>query len=146
MAEIFHRVEVRVPMNRVIPALTEQAGLARWWTADTRAEAKQGAIAEFRFFDGKFVVKMKVEELSANQVRWRVIEGPEDWVGTEIVYALAPAESGADGTVVRFRHRGWRDGVDFMGHCSAKWAYFLLGLKAYLEGGNGTPHPNDLSI
>ena len=33
-----------------------------------------------------------------------------------------------------------------MGHCSTKWAYFLLGLKAGLEGGKATPWPDDMPI
>ena len=33
-----------------------------------------------------------------------------------------------------------------MFHCSTKWAYFLLGLKASLEGGKATPFPGDLQI
>ena len=33
-----------------------------------------------------------------------------------------------------------------MGHCSTKWGYFLLGLKASLEGGEGTPFPGELQI
>jgi hypothetical protein len=28
-----------------------------------------------------------------------------------------------------------------MAHCSARWAYFLLSLKSYLETGKGTPFP-----
>jgi hypothetical protein len=31
-----------------------------------------------------------------------------------------------------------------MAHCSARWAYFLLSLKSYLETGRGTPFPEDL--
>jgi hypothetical protein len=33
-----------------------------------------------------------------------------------------------------------------MHHCSTKWAYFLLALKAQLEGGRGTPYPDDMKI
>jgi hypothetical protein len=33
-----------------------------------------------------------------------------------------------------------------MHHCSTKWAYFLLGLKAGLEGGAATPYPDDMKI
>ena len=29
---------------------------------------------------------------------------------------------------------------------STKWAYFLLGLKAGLEGGSATPYPGDMAI
>ena len=40
-----------------------------------------------------------------------------------------------------FTHAGWREPVEFMDHCSTKWASFLLGLKARLEAGDGTPFP-----
>jgi hypothetical protein len=48
--------------------------------------------------------------------------------------------------VVLFTHAGWREPVEFMHHCSTKWAYFLLGLKAGLEGGPATPYPEDMAI
>ena len=41
---------------------------------------------------------------------------------------------------------GWREPVEFMSHCSTKWATFLLSLKALLETGTGAPHPRDLQI
>ncbi len=40
----------------------------------------------------------------------------------------------------------WREPVEFMAHCSTKWAYFLLGLKAGLEGGEYTAYPDDMKI
>jgi len=76
-------------------------------------------------------------------VRWRVEGGPEDWIGTEIAFAL---ETQGDGTMLRFRHSGWKEGIDFMGHCSAKWAYYMFSLKGYVEAGTGTPHPHDSTI
>jgi len=33
-----------------------------------------------------------------------------------------------------------------MYHCSTKWGYFLLGLKAGLEGGQPSPYPTDMKI
>jgi hypothetical protein len=43
-----------------------------------------------------------------------------------------------------FTHADWREPVEFMAHCSARWAYFLLSLKSYAEIGKGTPFPDDL--
>jgi hypothetical protein len=34
----------------------------------------------------------------------------------------------------------------FMSHRSTKWAYFLVGLKASIEGDTATPYPEDLRI
>jgi hypothetical protein len=48
--------------------------------------------------------------------------------------------------VLLFTHASWREPVEFMHHCSTKWAYFLLGLKAWLEGGEATPFSDDMNI
>ena len=32
-------------------------------------------------------------------------------------------------TFIQFRHSGWRKSTDFQGHCSMRWAVFLLSLK-----------------
>jgi len=36
--------------------------------------------------------------------------------------------------------------VEFMGHCSTKWATFLLSLRDLVETGQGKPAPHDLRI
>ena len=49
-------------------------------------------------------------------------------------------------TIVNFAHEGWREPVEFLRHCSTKWATFLLSLKAYAESGRGAPAPDDVQI
>jgi hypothetical protein len=49
-------------------------------------------------------------------------------------------------TIVLFEHRGWAEPVEFMNHCSTKWAVFLLSLKQLLETGHGSPDPDDVPI
>ena len=51
-----------------------------------------------------------------------------------------------DWTIVLFRHEGWREPVEFMAHCSTKWAVFLMSLKALIESGKGTPAPRDVAV
>jgi hypothetical protein len=41
---------------------------------------------------------------------------------------------------------GWKEPVEFMNHCSTKWAVFLMSLKALVETGKGTPNPADPRI
>lgn len=36
--------------------------------------------------------------------------------------------------------------MEFMHHCSTKWAIFLMSLKSLLETGKGMPNPNDIKI
>ena len=45
-----------------------------------------------------------------------------------------------------FKHQDWREPVEFMHHCSTKWAIFLMSLKALVETGKGAPNPVDVKI
>ncbi|MBV9899001.1 MAG: hypothetical protein JO020_33000 [Chloroflexi bacterium] len=44
-------------------ALTEQAGLASWWTPDVTAQPRVGSVAEFRFRGGQYVTRMQITAL-----------------------------------------------------------------------------------
>lgn len=50
-------------------------------------------------------------------------------------------DSTGDETVVGMTHAGWRSPTEFMGQSSTKSAIYLVGLKALMEGGTGTPLP-----
>lgn len=76
-------------------------------------------------------------------VRWEVVEGPEEWIGTEVRFELKQ-EDGF--TIVLFTHEGWKEPVEFMNHCSTKWAVFLMSLKRLVETGKGEPAPDDVQI
>jgi hypothetical protein len=87
---------------------------------------------------------MELLELDpAGRVRWRVTEGPAEWVGTEIDWNLSQRD---EYTIVLFKHEGWREPVEFMHHCSTKWATFLMSLKEFVETGHGRPAPDDVRI
>lgn len=102
-----------------------------------------GGQLAFRFGDvGGF--DMEVLELDpAGRVRWRVVEGPEEWIGTEVNWRL---DQRGEYTIVQFSHEGWREPVEFMHHCSTKWALFLMSLKEFVETGRGRPAPDDVRI
>ncbi len=87
---------------------------------------------------------MKVVELKPNKlVKWKCVRGPEEWVDTELTFQLVPKD---DQTFVLFTHAKWKEPVEFMHHCSTKWATFLLSLKAWLERAEGRPAPYDVKI
>jgi hypothetical protein len=77
------------------------------------------------------------------RVTWRVVDGPEEWIGTTIDWKL---RQDGDYTIVLFEHQGWKEPVEFMNHCSTKWATFLLSLKSLVETGQGRPAPRDVEI
>jgi uncharacterized protein YndB with AHSA1/START domain len=143
MADILHRVGVETPSPaKVYEALTTVDGLAGWWTDDTRGDAGLGGVLEFRFPAGGFDMEV-IEQRAPERVAWRVVEGPQEWVGTEVDWRL---RQDGDHTIVLFTHRGWREPVEFMHHCSTKWATFLMSLKALVETGTGAPSPRDVHV
>jgi uncharacterized protein YndB with AHSA1/START domain len=138
---------MKASVDQVYQALATRSGLAGWWTVDTQGESKVGGVVKFRFSDGTRDIggfDMKVLELQpGRRVLWQVADGPEEWVGTKISFDLKQED---DYAVVLFKHAGWKEPVEFMHHCSTKWAIFLMSLKSLAETGNGTPSPNEAQI
>lgn len=142
MVDILHRVGITAPRDAVYQALTTREGLANWWTKDTTGDGAEGGVLGFRFEPGGFDMKV-METHPPERVLWEVIDGPEEWVGTQISWDL---RTEGEFTIVLFAHRGWREPAEFMYHCSTKWATFLMSLKALLETGTGNPAPDDVQI
>jgi uncharacterized protein YndB with AHSA1/START domain len=144
MVDILHRIGTTTPTpQKVYDALTTVEGLADWWTEDTkgRGDVVGGELA-FRFLAGGF--DMEVVDLRPNErVVWRVVDGPEEWIGTTIDWQL---RQDGDYTIVLFKHEGWREPGEFMHHCSTKWGSFLMSLKSLVETGEGAPAPRDVQI
>ena len=143
MADILHRVGIKSSSpDDAYRALTTLEGLSGWWTNDTQGESKVGGVLQFRFGAGGF--DMKVLELHpAKRVLGQVVDGPQEWIGTKISFDLKQA---GDHAIVLFKHQGWKEPVEFMHHCSTKWATYLMSLKSLVETGKGTPNPNDTHI
>ncbi len=143
MADILHRIGVQGSTTKqVYDAITTLDGLSGWWAENTTGDTSLGGVIQFRFVPGGF--DMKVVALDPGKaVRWEVVEGPEEWIGTHIQWDLV---QDGDYAIVRFKHEGWREPVEFMGHCSTKWATFLMSLKQLVETGAGSPDPRDVKI
>jgi uncharacterized protein YndB with AHSA1/START domain len=143
MVDILHRVGIKSSLNHAYQALTTLDGLSGWWTNDTKGESKVGGVIKFRFGEAGFF-DMKVLELHpAERVLWQVVDGPKEWIGTKVSWEL---KQEGDYTIVLFKHQGWKEPVEFMHHCSTKWAVFLMSMKSLVETGKGAPAPNDIKI
>jgi len=91
--DIVHKIGIKAPIPAVYQALSTIPGLAGWWTTDTTGEAAVGGRIRFWFSNpnggerGGFV--MEVIELARDSlVRWRVVDGPAEWVGTDVDFTL----------------------------------------------------------
>jgi uncharacterized protein YndB with AHSA1/START domain len=144
MPDILHKMGTRsASPNDVYAALTSLKGLSGWWTTTTHGVGdKVGGVVQFRFNAGGFDMKV-LELVPGKRVLWQVVDGPEEWMGTKISFDIRQEN---DWTIVLFRHEGWKEPVEFMHHCSTKWAIFLLSLKSMLETGKGAPAPDEIKI
>ena len=109
MCDIIHRIGIKSPALQVYNALTSINGLASWWTEDTTGEEQVGGKIDFVFRKktGDFLGKMVMEVVERNEpedVRWRCVEGPDEWVGTDITFQLSEQDNQ---TIVLFGHRNW---------------------------------------
>jgi uncharacterized protein YndB with AHSA1/START domain len=144
VSDIRHRVGIATPQHRVYETLSTTAGLTQFWTKHVEGDSEVGGKLSFFFARPEPSAVMEVVDLSPNdRVQWRCVEGPQEWVGTSITFDLSEHDGE---TVVLFTHAGWRDPVEFMHHCSTKWATFLIGLRSGLEGGAFTAFPDETTI
>jgi uncharacterized protein YndB with AHSA1/START domain len=147
MADILHRVGIKSSLDEVYKALATREGLAAWWTNNTQGESKVGGLLKFRFSANGSEIggfDMKVLELQpTKRVLWQVVDGPQEWIGTKISFDLKQA---GDHAIVLFKHQDWKEPVEFMHHCSTKWAIYLMSLKSLVETRKGSPNPNDTHI
>jgi len=145
--DILHKVGIKASLEDAYKAVATREGVAGWWTNDVRGESKAGGTLEFRFTAGGVDiggVEVKVLELHpADLVLWEVVDGPAEWIGTTIRFELKQEDGYA---IVLFKHQGWKEPVEFMHHCSTKWAIFLMSLKSLVETGKGAPSPDDIKI
>ena len=143
MVDILHRVGVKAPSPvNVYGALTPVDGLAGWWTDETTGSPEIGGVIEFRFPLGGFDMEV-VEQKPAERVTWKVVGGPDEWIGTTIDWRLRQE---GEQTIVMFKHEGWEEPVEFMHHCSTKWGTYLMSLKSLVETGEGAPAPRDVHV
>ena len=147
MADIIHRIGIKATPSQVYDAVATTEGVAGWWTRETTGSNRQGGTVNVRFHKhGDEIGQMDYELVTLDpgrEVTWRFISGPPEWLGTEATFKLT---QDGDMTVLNFGHRHWKEPVEFLGHCSMKWAMFLLSLRDLLERGKGQPAPDDVKI
>ena len=145
MPDIRHRVVISAPLANVYEAVATAEGISDWWPRDgVKGESKVGGTLAFYFGHTDPAAVMEITRLDPQgHVNWTCVQGADEWVGTKVSFDL---KSNGDDTVVMFAHADWKEPGEFMSHCSARWAYFLLSLKSLEETGKGTPFPDDLKF
>ena len=138
MPDILHRVGIAAPLDKVFTTLTTLDGNRGWWDSNATGDAKEGG--ELTFFRHVFKV---IEALPNETVKWKCVRGSPEWLNTTVEFRLVYKDNQ---TFVMFTHADWKKSVEFMHHCSTKWATVLIGLRSGLEGGAFAAFPDDTKI
>ncbi len=140
MPNILHRLTIDAPPERVHELAATNEGIQRWWTSHPGAgEDSVGGRFEVYFSDRGPAAVFEVLERTPQRIVWRCVEGPQDWLETRVVFALAPRGDG--GTTLLFSHEGWKQENEFMNGCSTNWAAYLMSLKSGAEGAGFNAYP-----
>jgi uncharacterized protein YndB with AHSA1/START domain len=133
MPDILHRISIDAPPQRVHDLIASTEGIARWWTARSPGgEHTVGSSFGIYFGDAEQpAAVMRVLTDAPDHVVWQVTDGPEDWIGTQISFALRPTNH--TGTTLLFTHAGWQQASEFMSGCSTNWGAYLTSLKTGAE-------------
>lgn len=134
MPDILHRISIDAPQQRVHDLVATTAGVARWWTGrPLDGDSAVGGSFGVYFGDAmKPAAVMEVMSDTPDEVVWRVVNGPGEWIDTLITFALRSAGRGE--TTLLFTHSGWRAASEFMSGCTTNWGSYLTSLKTGAEG------------
>jgi len=141
MPDILHRISIDAPSQRVHDLIASTDGIARWWTGRPLiGEHTNGSSFGVYFGDaGQPAAVMQVLTDTPDHVVWRVTDGPDAWIDTQIVFTLRP--SGHGGTTLLFTHAGWQQASEFMSGCSTNWGAYLTSLKTGAESDAFAAYP-----
>ena len=131
---ILMQMDVDAPAERVWQALSTPEGIRAWWTTHADVDAD---VTRLSFPDAPMTWDLRTEEASeGRRLRWRCVGGPPPWIGTDIVFDMAPVDGA---TLVRFDHTGWQDADDMVRIVTFGWGQILPRLKQYAETGRPSP-------
>ena len=141
MPDILHRISIDAAREDIHDLVATTDGVARWWTGrPLDGDSTVGGRFGIYFADADTpAAVMQMESDTADEVVWRVVEGPDPWIGTRITFALRPSSNG--GTTLLFTHSGWPEASEFMSGCSSNWGAYLTSLKYGAEGVDFRPYP-----
>ena len=140
MKVIHHVVDIDAPVSTVWSAITEQRGLAGWWSAKVQAPATAtaGARIEFTFADD-FNPVMEIAKIEPDsELDWRCVGGHGPWDDNTFRFRVVSLDDG------RTRLRFWQDYAvelsdDAYGVYNFNWGYYLESLRLLCATGSGKP-------
>ena len=141
MADIYHDLLIKAPVDHVYKAVSTPQGLDSWWTKRSEGRPVEGAEFELGF-GPEYDWRAKVtKSRSPSEFELRVIKASPDWLGTRVGFHLAGR---AEATQVRFYHTGWPAPNEHWRISCYCWAMYLRILRRHLENGEVVPYEKRL--
>ena len=139
MKVIHHVLDIDASAPTIWNAITEERGLAAWWSTKVSApSATVGGRVELTFA-GDFNPVMAIAKVeSGAELEWRCVGGHEPWNDNTFRFQLAPLDDG------RTRLRFWQDYAvelsdDAYGVYNFNWGYYMESLRLLCATGSGKP-------
>ena len=140
MIEIIHKLVIKTAPKSVFEAVRTTEGLNSWWVDDSFSVGKLNGKAQFKFHAPGVIFNMIISELEENKrLVWNCQGEMDEWKNTDISFDIKEHELGS---LLTFKHSGWKTTDGDFGSCSFHWALYLKSLKSYLEDGTGNPTIN----
>lgn len=143
MADIFHDLPIKAPIDRVFCAVSTPPGLDSWWTKRSSGKSEEGE--EYRLYFGpEYDWRAKVTRcVPDSQFEFEMVHADSDWVGTRVGLRLEAQDAV---TWVRFYHTGWPSANEHYRISCNCWAMYLRILRRFLEHGESVPYEDRLDV
>ena len=136
--DVVFQFDIGADRDRVVAALTSEAGIKGWWTDTATVPTAVGETLNLTFPGAPLPFELQLSESGPERIVWTVGGFPPPWAGTRVVWELADSPD-ADGVRVGFGHRDWRPDDPMIGQVAYTWGQLMVRLKDYVE--SGTPQP-----
>lgn len=140
MRTIHHVMDIDAGAPAAWTALTTAEGLTGWWSPRASLNGT-GVGAQARFvFEGDFNPVMQVVEAADGLLlRWRCVQGHDNWQDNTFTFELVPLPDGR--TRLRFTQDYATElSDDDYGIYNFNWGYYLESLRLLLNTGTGRPY------
>ena len=137
MPDITSEFVIRAPRDAVFRAVSTPEGLDSWWTERCSGTPLPGELYRLDFGPG-FCWQARVSRAAdSTEFELQIADADADWTGTSVGFLLEPA---AEGTRVRFHHRGWRESNEHYRVSCFCWHMYLRLLRRYVETGESVAY------
>jgi steroid delta-isomerase-like uncharacterized protein len=136
---IHHVFDTTASADTLWRALTQEDGLAGWWsTRVVISDSGSGDQVHLTFAGDFNPVMHVVRREEARELEWQCVAGHDKWKDNTFRFQIAPAEGG------HLRLRFWQDYAvelsdDDYGNYNFNWGYYLESLRLFCETGAGKP-------